>query len=193
MVECCAEKTYSGTTISDIVAGASISRTTFYKHFADKRACFDAAVESSVEEIRAVARGAHTRADAPVVAVPKATVAILERMAEKPALAQLLTGDAVAVEPAVVDRYRHLLIPAVAALWDAAGEPQRPHMSPGLAFGRAQLLIFNQIAAGRAAQLPELLPEIVYLAVAPFAGHRQALEQVRLVEGRAPVERAPNR
>ena len=182
MVRSCAEKTYSGTTISDIVARASISRTTFYKHFKGKRACFDAAVEACIEEIRDVARAAHTAADPPVEAVPKATVAMLERMAAKPDLAQMLTGDAVTVEPAIVDRYRRLLIPALAALWDAAGEPQTPQMDAGLAFSRAQLLIFNQIAAGRSSQLPELLPEIVYLAVAPFAGHRKALEQVGRAE-----------
>jgi AcrR family transcriptional regulator len=193
MVQSCAEKTYAGTTISDIVAHASISRTTFYKHFPDKRACFDATVEACIEEIQAVAREAHSPSDPPAQAVPKATAAILERMAEKPALAQLLTGDAVAVESAVVDRYRRLLLPAVAGLWDAAGEPQQPHIDPRLAFGRAQLLIFNQIAAGNAARLPDLLPELVYLAVAPFAGHEEALAQVRRAEGGGAPERPLSR
>jgi AcrR family transcriptional regulator len=193
IVQSCAEKTYSGTTITDIVARASISRTTFYKHFSDKRACFDAAVDTCVEEIQGVARQAHTAADPPVDAVPKATAAILERMAAKPALAQLLTGDALAVEPAVVDRYRRLLIPAVAGLWEAAGEPQTPLMDPGLAFSRAQLLVFNQIAAGRSALLPELLPEIVYLAVAPFAGHDAALEQVSLADRKLGSHVSPER
>jgi AcrR family transcriptional regulator len=191
MVASCAEKTYSGTTISDIVSRASISRTTFYKHFEGKRACFDAAVDTCIEEIRAVAREAHTPADPPVEAVPKATAAILDRMAAKPDLAQMLTGDALAVDSSIVDRYRRLLIPAVEALWDAAGEPRTPHMDAGLAFSRAQLLIFNQIAAGNSAQLPELLPEIVYLAVAPFAGHEKALEQVSLAERRVRSRPAP--
>jgi AcrR family transcriptional regulator len=189
MVRSCAEKTYAGTTISDIVARASISRTTFYKHFPGKRACFDATVDACVEEIRAVAREAHP----PAEAVPKAIAAILQRMAEKPALAQLLTGDAIAVEPAILDRYRRLMLPAVAALWDAAGEPQQAHIDPRLAFGRAQLLIFNQIAAGNAARLPDLLPELVYLAVAPFAGHEEALVQVRRAEGGSARERSPSR
>lgn len=193
MISSCAEKTYSGTTISDIVAGASISRTTFYKHFKGKRACFDAAVDTCIEEIREVAREAHTAADPPVEAVPKATASILERMAAKPDLAQILTGDAPTVEPAVVDRYRRLLIPAVESLWDAAGEPQTPHMDAGLAFSRAQLLIFNQIAAGKSAQLAELLPEIVYLAVAPFAGHEKALEQVSLAERNPRRRPSPHR
>jgi len=182
MIESCAAKTFPETTISDIVARASISRTTFYKHFEDKRACFQAAVDTCIEAVRAAAREAHAPTDPPVDAVPKATAAILELMAAKPGLAQLLTGDAPGVEPAVVERYRRLVIPAVAELWEATGQRREAHMDPNLAFGRAQLLIFNQIAAGKAAALPNLLPELVYLAVAPFAGHEQALEQVRLAE-----------
>ncbi len=60
-----------------------------------------------------------------------------------------------------------------------ARSPQ-PHIDPRLAFGRGQVLIFNQIAAGRADRLRELRPELVYLAVAPFAGHQEALQQSKL-------------
>ena len=191
LLESCAAKTFAATTISDIVAQASISRTTFYKHFADKRACFDAAVNASVEQLATVARGAHEPADPPGQAVIKATAAMLALMASKPALAQLLTGDAPGVEPAVVERYRRLLIPAVAGLWE--GRSSDTQMDPNLAFGRAQVLIFKQTAAGEAAALPQLLPELVYLGVAPFAGHKEALEQVRLAEAEIVSERSLSR
>ncbi|MDX6622889.1 MAG: hypothetical protein QOE75_821 [Solirubrobacterales bacterium] len=188
LVESCAAKTFAATTISDIVARASISRTTFYKHFPDKRACFDTAVNTCVEELTTVAREAHKPGDPPGQAVIKATAAMLALMASKPALAQLLTGDAPGVEPAVVERYRRLLIPAVAGLWEGS----ETHMDPNLAFGRAQVLIFKQ-AAGEAATLPELLPELVYLGVAPFAGHEEALGQVRLAEAEIVSERSLSR
>jgi hypothetical protein len=84
----------------------------------------------------------------------------------------------------VVERYRGLLLPALEGLWDAAGMPKPSQLDPRLAFGRAQLLIFNQIAAGGSDQLPDLLPEMIYLAVAPFAGHDAAIEQVRVAEGK---------
>ena len=182
IVASCAAKTFQGTTIADIVSRASISRTTFYKHFADKRACFDAAVDFGIEEVRAVARAARLPDDPPAATVPKAGAAILQLMAEKPQLAQLLTGDAPAVEPAVVGRYRRLVIPAVAGLWeDAAG--RAPHLDPKLAFGRIQLLVYSRVSAGEQSTLPKLLPELVYLAVAPFAGHDEALRQARQAEG----------
>jgi AcrR family transcriptional regulator len=179
MVASCAEKTYTGTTISDIVARASISRTTFYKSFPGKRACFDATLDACIEELRAAAGAAVSSADSPTEAVRKTSSALLELLAAKPALAQVLAAEAVSVDPDVVRRYRRLLIPALENLWDAGDGKRGAHTSAGLAFGRVQLLILNQIAAGRPERLPELQPEIVYLALAPFVGHEEAVRQAR--------------
>ena len=189
MIASCAEKTYAATTIADIVKRASISRTTFYKHFANKRACFDAALGSSITEIEAVAKAAHSPSDSPPEAVRKAVGAVLQLMAENPAMAQLVMSDAITVEPAILERYRSILIPALASLWQGASEPRRPEASdPLLAFGRAQVLIFNQIAAGRTDRLPDLLPEIVYIALVPFAGHDEARRQAQLATGETVAE-----
>jgi AcrR family transcriptional regulator len=181
MVLSCAEKSYPATTISDIVSRASISRTTFYKRFSGKRDCFDAAIDACIEEIREVASKTSNGWDSPPEAVRRTAGALLELMASKPALAQVLTGDAVWFDPSVSDRYRQLLMPALEALLDVGGGTPK-HSSPGLAFGRAQLLIFNEVAAGRTEQLHSLHPEIVYLCLAPFVGHDEALRQSRLAE-----------
>jgi AcrR family transcriptional regulator len=182
MVSSCAEKSYPATTISDIVSRASISRTTFYKRFSGKRDCFDAAVEACIDEIRGVAGETSSGWDSPPEAVRKTTGALLELMASKPALAQVLTGDAIWFDPSITDRYRQLVMPALEGLLDVGGEGKAKHSSPGLAFGRAQLLIFNEIAAGRSEQLHSLHPEIVYLSLAPFIGHQEAIKQSRLAE-----------
>jgi AcrR family transcriptional regulator len=182
MIECCAEKTYVGTTITDIVACARISRTTFYKQFDDKRACFDAAIEFCIEELQQVAASAHSPDDPPADAARKGATAVVGALAARPGLAQLLTGDAIAVNPAVIEHYRRATIPALEALWSRDGAGPEPHTDPRLAFGQAQVLILNQIAAGKADRLPELLPEIVYLTVGPYGGHEEALEQSRRAE-----------
>jgi len=183
MINCCAEKTYAGTTIADLVSRASISRTTFYKRFAGKRECFDAALDCCLDELQAAATRSHSSSDSAPEAVRKAAVAILDLMASKPALAQLVVGEAVAVEPAVIKRYRGLLIPALEALWDTTGEPRDSHTDRRLAFGRAQVLIYNQITAGDTKAVSDLLPEIVYISLLPFAGHEEALKQARLTGG----------
>ena len=181
IVESCEEKTYAATTITDIVSRAHISRTTFYKHFDDKRSCFDAALDHCLGELQAIAAASHSPADPPADATRKAATAVLETLADRPGLAQLLTGDAIALQPKVVERYRRATVPALEALWRRdGGSPPQAHTDPRLAFGQAQVLILNQIAIGKADRLPELQGEIVYLAVSPYGGHEEALEQARL-------------
>lgn len=180
MIESCEEKTYAATTISDIVARAHISRTTFYKHFDDKRSCFDAALDHCLSELQSIAAASHEPSDPPADAARKAAIAVLETLSARPGLAQLLTGDAIALQPKVVERYRRATVPALEALWRLDGEKPQAHTDPRLAFGQAQVLILNHIATGRADRLPELRGEIVYLTVSPYGGHEEALEQARL-------------
>jgi AcrR family transcriptional regulator len=179
MIESCAEKTYPATTISDIVSRAHISRTTFYKHFDDKRACFDAAIDFCIAELQEVAAASHSPADTPGEAARMAATAVVGALAARPGLAQMLAADAMAVDPAVIERYRKATVPALEALWGGGGRAEA-HTDPRLAFGQAQVLILNQIAAGEPDRLPELLPEIIYLTVSPFGGHDEALRQSRL-------------
>lgn len=191
MIESCAEKTYAATTIADIVKRASISRTTFYKRFPNKRACFDAALDHCIGELRDAAAESRKPTAPLAETVRRAVTAILARMTAQPALAQLAMGDAVSLEPAVVRGYRAQVIPALEGLWDD-GEL---HSDPQLAFGRAQVLIFGQIAAGRTEDLMELLPELVYLALLPFAGHEEAALEagVTVAEGGSNGSAAPTR
>jgi AcrR family transcriptional regulator len=182
IIDSCAEKTYAATTITDIVARAHISRTTFYKHFDDKRACFDAAIESCIEQLSDVAATAHSDEDEPADALRKSAAAVLKALAARPGLAQLLTGDAMAVEPQVIERYRRATIPAIEGIWARKGEALVGHTDPRLAFGQGQVLILNHIATGNADRLLDLLPEVVYLVVSPFGGHEEAIRQSQLAK-----------
>jgi AcrR family transcriptional regulator len=184
MVACCAEKTYAGTTIAELVGRGSVSRTTFYKLFNDKRDCFDAAVAFCLARLAATLTEAAAEGDSPAEATRRATAAGLRMLAAEPELALVLGGDALAVDPGLIDRYSRTLVPALERLWTEADavKPPRKHSSPGLALGRAQLLVFREVAAGRPDRLPGLAPEIVYLAIAPFAGHDEALRQARTAQ-----------
>ena len=180
MADAVAEKTFSATTIADIVSRAGVSRATFYKQFAGKRSCFEVAVDAFVAELRDAAKGAHSSADPPAEAIRKASVAVLGLLAAKPAYTKLALIEAVAVKPTTVDRYRHLLVDALAAQWAPDELPNDTGDATRAAFGRAQVLIFDQIAAGRVEQLPELLPDLVYIALLSFAGPDEALKQAQL-------------
>ncbi len=183
MIASCASNTYAATTVGDVVSRAKISRTTFYKHFTDKRDCFDAAVRLCLEELEEVAAEAHDRSDSPSDAARQAATAILRHLTAHPEVAQMLSGDAIVVDRAVIESWRATsVIPALEGLW-RSGEPgPETHSDPRIAIAQAQLLILNEIAAGKADRLEGLLPEIVYLTVVPFGGHDQAVVQSQIAE-----------
>lgn len=176
IAECCAEKTYAGTTIADIVSRAGVSRRTFYKLFANKRDCFEAAVDSFAEEVPRIIDAIRAGGGAWPDMVREAIGQILDRLAERPAFANLALVETIGVDPVLVNRYWDPLI-------DALRRPGGTEKTPAharAAIGAAQVLIAQQVSAGRGAELRELLPDLVYIALAPFVGQEEALEQVRL-------------
>jgi AcrR family transcriptional regulator len=179
MAAAAAEKSFGATTIADIVAGAGISRATFYKHFPDKQACLLAALDSFIAELQAAAEDAHSPADSHSEAMREAIAAILDLLAAKPDWAKLALIEATALDRAAIDRYRRLLIGALMAYWTPDELPPDANARARAAFGQAQVLIFDQIAGGRVEQLPELLPDLVYIALLPFRGLDEALSQAQ--------------
>lgn len=177
MAASCAEKTFATTTIADIVAHAGISRATFYKHFENKHECFEAAVEFFLAELEAVANTAHASAAPGSEALHSSTAAVLEILSANPAYSKLLFIEAPAVDPLTIGRYRALLIGALKAEWAPRKKLGPSGPDPHIAFGRAQVLMADYIATDRIEHFPELLRELVYIALLPFVGQDKALKQ----------------
>ena len=180
MVASCAEKTYAATTIADIVTRAGVSRATFYKHFANKRACLDAAVDASLEVMGAVARESASGTESGPERVRKAVTAALELMAAEPKYTRLVVIEAVSADPSLIDRFRALAMSGLKAIYD---EDDRAPVSDSAlrgAFGQAQVLIANKMLTEENGSLTELLPDLVYISVRPFAGAAEAMKQAQL-------------
>jgi AcrR family transcriptional regulator len=172
----CAEKTFQGATIADIVENAAISRATFYKHFENKRECFDAAVESFLTEVAAVAVEDYSEADSPAEALREAIVAVLGLLAAKPAYAKLVLIETAIIDPAIIGGYRDAVVETLEAEWKSQKGSKRSEADARIAFGRALVLLAERLAAGHAKELPLLQPELVYAALLPFVGHEDALK-----------------
>lgn len=181
MAKSCAEKTYSATTIADIVGCASISRGTFYKHFTNKQECFYATADTFLVDLQGAAAVACTRSDdvSPVDAVRDVIAAVLEGLAAKPEQTKMLLVEAPIVDPEIVRRYRSFVLGALEGQLQPGGVVGDAKANPEIAFGRAKVLIADYVAAGRVEQLPSLLPELVYIALLPYAGQDMALAQVQ--------------
>jgi AcrR family transcriptional regulator len=109
--------------------------------------------------------------------------ALLAEIAAKPGLAKAATRSFPAIGPAAYRRYVDLLnqfVPMMTAGRELA-EVDEP--LPGevelLAIGAAESIIFAEVDAGRAGQLPAMLPEILFSVLVPLIGPERATEEMR--------------
>jgi AcrR family transcriptional regulator len=180
MAECCAEKTFAATTIADIVSRAGVSRRTFYKLFANKRDCFEAAINAFAEEVAAIVVAADSQHE-PWPARVRVTISrILDLLAARPAFAYLALVEAVGVDPVLLNRYWGPLVEALSKPSGRDAQGAAGADAARAAIGTGQVLIGRQVVAGQSERLPDLLPDLTYIALAPFVGQEEALTQVRL-------------
>jgi AcrR family transcriptional regulator len=106
MAAAVAEKGYARTAVADVIAGAGVSRKTFYEHFANKEACFLAAYDAGVEELLgAIDEAIATAEGGPFAAAQAGTRCYLEMLAANPALARTFLLEVFAAGPAALERH----------------------------------------------------------------------------------------
>jgi AcrR family transcriptional regulator len=167
VAEACAESGYAETTVADLAHRAGVSTATFYKLFADKRAC---ALEAHrellgrlLEEVdRACAAEAEWGAKA------RAGVrTVLELLAADAPTARLLTVEVRALGPAGAERNDAAIESFASRL--RAGHERGGSPSPNADWALVasiSMLIGKRVMAGEAAGLPELEDELVAMLTA---------------------------
>jgi AcrR family transcriptional regulator len=106
LVDTVAERGYNATTVANLTKAASVSRRTFYEHFADKEACFLAAYEMVAEHIRASMQAAAASFGEWPQQVRAALGTMLSFLAAEPELARLTMIEPVAAGGEVAARHR---------------------------------------------------------------------------------------
>jgi hypothetical protein len=104
---------------------------------------------------------------------------MLAFMAAEPAFARMCMVEPLAAGPTALERYLSAVNLISTMLDEGRREGDRIERAPaslakGIVSGAAEV-IRAQILAGRTERLPELLPELLYVALAPYLGRREAL------------------
>jgi AcrR family transcriptional regulator len=180
VVEAVGEHGYAATTIARIVEAAKISRRTFYEYFSDKEECFLAAYEMVDAYVRSSMLAAPGASEPWPERVRARLAALLDVLARDPTVARFFLIEPLAAGGDIAARYRDSM--------QLVAETLRPEPPPsGLdmevrdqaLIGGLATLIVRRLNAGGAERLPELLPDLVELSLAPYVGREEAQRLAR--------------
>jgi AcrR family transcriptional regulator len=178
-----AEHGHKEASMSRACQAAGVALSEFETEFADADQCLFAAYEQWSEDLLSRARaGCEPETEWPE-RIRSGLTALLGELAARPQLARVLTRSFPAIGPRAYDRYNALLtrfagFVAEGRHYSGLGD-ELPDEVELLAVGAAESLIIAEIDAGRAEQLPAMMPEILFSLLVPFIGPEQASEQMR--------------
>ncbi len=185
LAEAVAENGYSGTTIAHITRHAAVSRRTFYEHFASKDACFVAAYDTVMAELRERVGEAFEEEDDWPHAVKAGIAAMLRFLATEPNLARLCMVEALVAGPVVVERYDAAIesfVPYFQSGRDGRSPAVLARLTPTTEealVGGMMSLISRRIIADKTDELESLLPDFVEFTLTPYLGGDEASKIAR--------------
>lgn len=171
-----AEKGYGATSTGDIAAQASISLSTFYANFTDKRDAVLSALEMCGAQVMALAVPAARRAGAWEQSVRALYETICSYLAAEPAMAHLVLVGVYGAGPQALARRDRVIDSLVAMLAPGFAEnPDAPAVS-GEAIGAiVYALMRGQLRRDGAGTLAATVPLATYLTLVGFVGPDRAL------------------
>ncbi len=179
---------YKETAVADVIEEAGTSRTTFYKYFDDKHECFLAAYDMLVERVFAEVVEKCDGEQSWLQRVQVGLATIVEMFALDPELARTAVVEVAAAGAEARQRHWNAVarfteyLEGGRALAEGRELPENISlMSAGAVSG----LIFDELLAGRAAQLPAQLPDLLFAMLVPYIGPRAAAEEMRRVAAAA--------
>ena len=180
------ERGYDGISVADVLTLAGVSKADFEVEYADKDSCLFAAYEQLTERLaRTTAAGCALGGEWPARG-RGGLEALLEELAGAPTLAQVAIRTFPAISPEARARYQGFIEDFAALLREgresAEGGAELPAEVEMLAVGAAEAIVFEEIAAGRAAQLPALAPAILFSLLVPFLGPEAASAEMQRAE-----------
>ncbi|MGC9220040.1 MAG: TetR/AcrR family transcriptional regulator [Solirubrobacteraceae bacterium] len=169
---------YSETTVSDVVANAAVSKTTFYQQFVDREACFLAAHRYAMDLVfeRMNAAAAESPARNWKQRMRSDLSTYLTVLADEPALAVTLHVAILAAGPAALDRRAELLgrlalrTASTRALAQSTDRtpPELPASTFALYVGGLDELIRDRLRLASAEALRDLVEPVLEGAFALF-------------------------
>ena len=186
MREAIQEQGFADASIADVIKRAGVSRKTFYAQFADKEDCFLEIYGERMGRLQALARDAFDAQDEWVPALRAGLTALLNALAYEPPVARLCFVDVLAAGPRAAERRNEAMRDLERILELGRGDDRMPPRALGRSMvGGLGEVLYQEIVADRAEQLPSMLPELMYALVLPFEGREAAEHELERGSRRA--------
>lgn len=172
-----AEKGYPDATVAEIVERASTSQRTFYEHFKNKEDAIVAALDSGSAHMLAAALPAFRRAPDWPHAVHDTQEAMFCFGAEEPEYARLGGVEMYAAGKRALDQ-REVVTEGMEGLLAPGYElkPETPPIAAEAIGGALYSLLYDHVNKKGPETLPDLVPTLVYVTLAPFLEAEDAYE-----------------
>jgi AcrR family transcriptional regulator len=170
-----AERGYAAASVEEVVKRASMSPTTFYAEFADKREVMLAAIDSAGAQMVAATLPAFRRNPDWPSALRTAFVDLLAYLASRPALTRLVFVEAYAAGPEALQRRAEALEPLTALLAPGLIDGKRlPRGANEVVWAAIIAQIGRQVREAGPNSLPALEPILTFMAINPYLGPEAA-------------------
>jgi AcrR family transcriptional regulator len=180
VVRVAAAKGYQASSVADILKVAGVGRETFYKHFTDKEDCFLTANDALVAELEAEVQEAYERPGTWPQKARRGLNATLRWFAVGPEVARVMMIEMGTVGPIASSRFREtfgrftaLLDDGKELIKETPDLPNIANISGGAVFAR----VYEEVALGNTAHLPQLLPQLTFELLLPYVGEEAAARE----------------
>jgi AcrR family transcriptional regulator len=171
-----AAKGYLATSVQDVIEIAAVSRRTFYEHFTCKEDAFLTAYDVATAQLVQRVASALSQGDDLVRCSELGLEALLAFIVESPEFARMCLVEVLAAGPEAMGRRDSALQTMASLLHEYASEPSftAPPLAAEAVVGAVYDIIYKRIAHDRLAELPGLLPDLLFAVLLPYLGRTRA-------------------
>jgi AcrR family transcriptional regulator len=182
-------KGYANARVDEIVAAARVAKPVFYQHFRDKEHAFLEAQQYPTQFILDRCAEAYFSADEWPERMWRMLEALINLIIQNPAISHLRLVECYSAGPEAIRRAEEITRSFTIFLEEGYHDTEKARSLPRLSLQATTGAIFEivqRLVAGAAwAELPRHLPQLTYVAIAPFAGAEEASGLVQEIRARA--------
>ncbi len=179
LVDTVARRGYDRTALDRVLYAADVPAPVFDEHFEDKQECLLCAIDELIGQVECMVLERISTVGPWPERIRVGLQTLLSALACNPDGARVTMVESLNAGTRAVDRLRSAVALFVPILEEgrahAASVEHLPPQASEAVVGGITSILHRHVLEGRTAELPALLPDLLYFALMPYLGHHRAL------------------